>query len=187
MRRITYSFVLLAALAIFAKPSEKLPLTNELNAEEMPWFAFNAKDDKGTYQKIINRDDLKELARQKKYRKVVFSFFATWCNSCREGLKKISENAGELKKRGVLVVLVNIAEQDLKNFSYGKIDEWARQNKYFADDGLLVFDKYSTSLEDFGFGEKTPLPRTLIADINLRPLMLIGAEGDDYLQLLLKE
>jgi thiol-disulfide isomerase/thioredoxin len=190
MRRITYIFALLTALAAFAEPSEKLPLTDELKAE-MPWFAFNAKDGNGTYQKVINRDNLKELARQKKYRKVVFSFFATWCVPCREGLKKMSDNADELRKKNILVVLVNVAEQDLENYSYGKIDGWARQNKYFREEWLLVFDKYSTSLEDFGFqkndSEEAPLPRTLIADSNLRPLILIGNEGDNYLQLLLKE
>jgi len=188
--RITYSLILLLASAVFAKPSVKLPLPKELQAGELPWFAFDSKDDNGTYEKTVNNDNLKEFAKQQKYRKVVFSFFATWCVPCREGLKRISDNAAELKKKGVLVVLVNVGEEDLENYSPRKIEEWARQNGYFKGEGLLVFDKYSNSLENFGLqknsGEKAPLPRTLIADDNLRQLMLIGEEGDDYLQILWK-
>jgi len=191
MHRITYALVLLAALAALAKPSEKLPLPKELQAKEMPWFAFDAKDGNGTYQKTINRDNLKEFAKQKKYRKVVFCFFATWCVSCREGLKKINDNAEELKKKNILVVLVNVAEKEVEDYNYGKIDEWASQNQYFMDEWLLAFDQFSNSLEDFGLQKnesaEAPLPRTLITDSNLRPLILIGNEGDDYLRILLKD
>jgi len=191
MRRITQIFVLLLALAVFAKPSEKLPMANELQAGELPWFAFDAKDSDGTYDKVLNRNNLKEFAKQKKYRKVVFSFFATWCVPCREGLKRMSDNASELKKNDVLVVLVNVAERGLENYSRKKIDEWAKQNGYLKEEWLLAFDPFSNSLEDFGLQKngstETSLPRTLITDGNLHPLMLIGEEGDDYLQILLSE
>ncbi|MDR2594121.1 MAG: redoxin domain-containing protein [Fibromonadaceae bacterium] len=186
MQGITYLFVLLLALTAFAEPSKKLPLPKELQGE-LPWFAFDKKEGNG----VINNDNLKELANQKKYRKVVFSFFATWCLPCREGLKRMSESANELKKNGVLVVLVNVAERGLENYSRKKIDEWTRQNGYLKEDWLLVFDKFSNSLEDFGLqksgNEEAPLPRTLVTDENLRPLMLIGSEGDDYVQILLSE
>ena len=190
MRRITYLFILLLVLAAFSKPSEKLPLSKELQAGELPWFAFDVKDSNGTYEKTVNRDNLKELVRQNKYRKIVFSFFATWCIPCREGLKRMSDNAAELKKNGILVVLVNVAERDLENYSRRKIEEWARKNGYFKEEWLLVFDKFSSSLEDFGLqksgNEEAPLPRTLVTDENLRPLMLIGKEEDDYVQILWK-
>jgi len=190
MYRITYLFILLWALTAFSKPSEKLSLSKELQAEKLPWFAFDAKDSNGTYEKTVNRDNLKELVRQKKYRKVVFVFFATWCIPCREGLKKISDNSAELKKNGILIVLVNVAERNLENYSRRKIDEWARQNGYFKDEWLLVFDQFSNSLEDFGLhrndNAEVPLPRTLILDENLRPMMLIGKEEDDYVQILWK-
>jgi thiol-disulfide isomerase/thioredoxin len=186
MRGITCALILLFALAAFAEPSKKLPLPKELQASELPWFAFDAKEGNG----VVNNDNLKELAKQKKYRKVVFSFFATWCLPCREGLKRMSDNASELKKNGILVVLVNVAEKGLENYSRKKIDEWAKQNGYLKDGWLLVFDKFSSSLEDFGLqksgNEEAPLPRTLVTDENLRPLMLIGNEGEDYVQILLE-
>jgi thiol-disulfide isomerase/thioredoxin len=189
MHRIAHIFVLFFALAVFAKPSEKLPLPRELQAEEIPWFAFDSKDGNGAYEKVINRNNLKELARQKKYRKVVFSFFATWCVPCREGLKKMNDYSEELKKNGILVVLVNVAEKGLEDYSCEKIERWARQNKYLNDEWLLVFDQFSNSLEDFGLQKngstEAPLPRTLITDTNLRPLMLIGVEGEDYLRIII--
>jgi len=183
MRGIAYTFILLFALAALAKPTEKLPLTKELQAGELPWFAFDVKDGYG----VVNNDNLKEIVKQKKYQKVIFSFFATWCVACHEGLKKMSDNSDELKKKGILVVLVNVAEKGLENYSRKKIYEWIMQNRFFKDDWLLVFDQFSNSLEDFGLQKdhsETPLPRTLITDGNLRPLMLIGEEGDDFLQIL---
>ncbi|MDR2583731.1 MAG: redoxin domain-containing protein [Fibromonadaceae bacterium] len=190
MRKIT-TLILLSALAIFADPTKQLPFTKELQVEELPWLAFDAKDNKGTYDKVINSNHLKELIKQKKYRRVVFSFFATWCTLCREGLKQISNNSAELKKNGVLVVLVNAAEKDLDNYSSRKIEEWVKKDGYYKEEFLLVFDKFSNSLEDFGLkkrnnNDEVPLPKTVIADENLRPLMLIGQEGDDYVQLLWK-
>ena len=185
MYRIT-TLILLFALAVFAEPSKKLPLPKELQSSELPWFAFDVKDGDG----VINSDNLKELAKQKKYRKIIFSFFATWCLPCHEGLKRMSEKANELKKNGVLVVLVNVTEKDLENYSRKKIDEWVRQNGYLKEGWLLVFDKFGSSLEDFGLkrngNDEVPLPRTLITDENLRPIKLIGNEGDDYVQILLE-
>jgi len=64
------------------------------------------------------------------------------------------------------------------------------QNDYLKDEWMLVFDKFSNSLDDFGLqknGEEAPLPRTLVTDENLRPLMLIGNEGNDYVQVLLSK
>jgi len=181
--RIAFSFMILFALVVFAKPSAKLPLPKELQGEELPWFAFDAKD-----ENTVNRDNLKELVSQRKYRRVVFSFFATWCVPCREGLKRMSDNAEALRKRGVLVVLVNVAERDLDNYSRKKVDGWVRQNGYLKDEWLLVFDRFSNSLEDFGLrkngSEEAPLPRSLVTDVNLRALVLVGEEGDDFLRVL---
>jgi len=188
MFKIISALVLFCALAVFAKPSEKLVFQKELQVEELPWFAFDAKDDNGTYGKTINPENLKEIIKQKKYRKVVFSFFASWCTNCLEGLKRMSNNADALKKKGVLVVLVNVAERDLSKYSHKQIETWITDKKLLGSDWLLAFDKYSNTLESFGLhknsNEEATLPRTLITDDKLRPLVLIGAEGDDFLQLL---
>ncbi|MDR2583144.1 MAG: redoxin domain-containing protein [Fibromonadaceae bacterium] len=181
----------LSTLVVFAKPTEILDFTKELKTEELPWFAFDAKDkENGNYDKVINSDKLKELIKQKNYRRVVFAFFATWCAPCLEGLKKMSDNSEQLKKNGVLVLLVSVAEKDMETYSRKKIDEWLKQKKYLKDEWQLVFDPFNNSLEDFGLHKDrkadVPLPKTLVTDGNLRPVTLIGAEGDDFLQILMK-
>lgn len=169
-------FVCLSFLAnfSFAQKSQRLNLPKELQGE-LPWFALVAKDDAGTYNGVLNKDKIKAFAAQKNSKRVVISFWATWCEKCREGLAKMSKKAAELEKNGVLVVLVNVGEND-----YGKISEVA--SKYAKDGWLLGFDSFNNLPENFGLKGKgeMPLPRTLILDKDLRPLLLIGEEGDDF-------
>jgi thiol-disulfide isomerase/thioredoxin len=179
MRRIMFLLTVLASFSFAAKPSEKLPLPKELQSE-LPWFAMIAKDDYATYNGVINRDNLKEFAKQKNSKKIIFSFFATWCVPCHEGLKLMSEKAGELEKSGTLVVLVNVGEDD-----FGKVEEWIK--KYTKKEWLLGFDKFGNLPKNFGLskqGVDISFPRTLLTDANLKPLMLIGQEGDDFPQIL---
>jgi thiol-disulfide isomerase/thioredoxin len=181
MRRLTLNLLVLLAVFAFAKESQKLAMPPELQAEELPWFGPDAKDGKGTYNAVINNDKLKEIAKQRKKTRIVFSFFATWCAPCKVGLAKLSKNSEQLKKQGVLVVLVNVAEKDVDNYNYGKIESWAKE--YYKEEWLLVFDRFGSTLEDFGLSksrDNIPLPRTLVTDANLRPLMLLGYEGDDF-------
>ncbi len=182
MRRLALLFALplFSAVFCFAENSVKLPLPKELQAANLPWFALDMKDGDGTYNGVINNDKLKEAIKQKNGKRVVFAFFATWCLPCRVGLKLLGEKNDELKKRGILVVLVNIGERD-----YFKTDKWVKE--YAKEGWPLCFDKYNNLPESFGLtkqGVEMPLPATLVLDQNLRPLMFIGQEGDDYPQLL---
>ena len=187
MRRLALCLLILFNGFAFGKPSEKLPMPKELQAKELPGFGLDTKDGGGTYNAVTNNEKLKELAKQRNSRRVVFSFFATWCVPCQEGLKLLSDNSEELKKREILVVLVNVAEKDLENYNHGKIEGWLKENKYIKEGWLLAFDLFSNTLNDFGLSknnDNVPLPRTLVTDSNLHPLMLIGYEGDDFLQIL---
>jgi len=181
VRRALVFALLVASLGLsFAGTSEKLPLPKELQVAKLPWFAFDAKDGEGTYNGVINNYKLAEIARQRNSKRIVFAFFATWCLPCREGLKLMGEKNDELKKHGILVVLVNIGESD-----YVKIDKWIEE--YAEEDWLLGFDKFSNLPENFGLakqGAEMLLPATLVLDPDLRPLMLIGREGNDYPQIL---
>lgn len=184
MRRIMLFVCLVLAMPLlsFAKPSEKLPLPQELQASELPWFALIAEDGEA-YSSVINRDNLKEFAKRNNYRRVIVSFFATWCIPCREGLKLLGERANELKEKEILVVLVDVGEDDIN-----KVSRWAKQ--YIKKEWLLSFDKFGNIPEKFGLtkqGADMPFPRTLLLDTNLRTIMLIGQEGDDYPQILLSE
>jgi thiol-disulfide isomerase/thioredoxin len=175
-------FALLAVSAVFsfAGTSEKLSLPKELQTATLPWFALEAKDGEGTYNGIINNDKLKEIAQRRNSKRIVFAFFATWCAPCKEGLSRMSLNAAELEKRGILVVLINIGEND-----YGKIDEWAKT--YLKEQWLLGFDSFRNLPEDFGLSKRDsdmPLPKTLLLSPDLKPLMLLGNEGDDFPKIL---
>lgn len=181
MREITIILLLFISLA-FAQKSEILELPPELKSGELPWFALDTKDDRGYYNAVINNDKLKQIISQEKSEKIVFSFFATWCVPCKEGLKQLSNKASELKSKKIFVVLVNIGEAN-----YGKTDEWVKLTT--GRQWLLGFDKFANLPQDFGLikiGEEMSLPRTLITDSNLRPVALIGNEGSDYIKLLLE-
>jgi len=95
-------------------------------------------------------------------------------------LARMSKKATELEKDRVMIVLVNVGEDDC-----GKISKWV--NEYVKDGWLLGFDRFNNLPENFGLsknGAEMPLPKTLLLDQNLRPLMLIGQEGDDFPQIL---
>ncbi|MDR2732237.1 MAG: redoxin domain-containing protein [Fibromonadaceae bacterium] len=187
MRRLALCLLILFNGLAFSKPSKKLSLPKELQAKELPGFGLDTKDGGGTYNAVVNNEKLKELAKQRNSQRIVFSFFATWCVPCREGLKILSDNSKELEKMGILVVLVNVAEKNLENYNHGKIEGWLKENKYIKEGWLLVFDLFSNTLSDFGLSknnDNVPLPRTLVTDANLHPIKLIGYEGDDFPQIL---
>jgi len=182
MRRLMLFVCLALAMPplSFAEPSERLmPLPKELQAGELPWFAITAKDEGGKYS-ALNRDKLKEIAKQNGSKRVVFAFFATWCIPCLKGLKLMGEKANELKEKGILIVLINVGEDD-----YDKVSKWTEQ--YAKNGWLLGFDKYANLPVKFGLskqGENVPYPRVLILDSNLSPLTLLGQEGNDFPQIL---
>jgi thiol-disulfide isomerase/thioredoxin len=179
-------FASLALLAVVSHAkgdkSERLPLPPKLQGE-LPWFAMSEKDGKASCNGVMNKDKLKSVAAQRKSKKVVLAFYATWCVPCKEGLARLSKNASELERNGILVVLVNVGESDC-----GKTSKWV--DGYAKDGWLLGFDKFSNLPERFGLsgkGKEMPLPRTLLLGGDLQPLMLIGLEGDDYTDILLFE
>lgn len=182
MYRVILNLLLVLYGFSFARTSEKLPLPEELQAEELPWFAFEVKNGEGTYKEVINNGKLKNIVKRRNSERVVFAFFTTWCVPCREGLKLLGEKSAELKERKILVVLVNVGESD-----YVKVEKFIK--RYTGEGWLLVFDKFGNLPRDFGLtvqNGEMPLPRTLILDSNLRPLILIGEEGKDYPQVLWK-
>jgi len=176
-------FACLVFLANFSfaegKQSERLLLPKELKSE-IPWFALVAKDGENTYNGILSKDQIKSIAKQRNSKRVVFAFYATWCLPCREGLARLASNAVELEKSGVLVVLINVGEDD-----YVKTNKWV--SEYMKNWWLIGFDKFNNIPENFGLSKHDsdmPLPKTLLLDNNLRPLLLIGNEGDDFLQII---
>jgi len=162
------------------KPSERLPLTKQLQGE-IPWFALVAKDGENIYNGVLSKDKLKAIMKQRDSKRVVFVFYATWCIPCKEGIAKMSNNAADLEKSGILVVLINVGEAD-----YAKSSKFV--SMYVKDEWLFGFDKFNNMPENFGLSKKgdsqMPLPKTLLLDQDLKPILLIGNEGDDFPQIL---
>lgn len=171
--------LLLFVFPAFAQKSEVLQIPQELQAAELPWFAMTVENN-GVYNGVLNKSNLQELVKEKNSKGVIISFYATWCIPCREGLKRMSENAAEFKKRNLLVVLADIGEDD-----YDKINKFIKP--YTQPEWLLGFDRFGNIPEKFGFvkqGEEITFPKTLVLDSALHPVKLIGVEGDDFPQIL---
>lgn len=183
MRKIIF-FVCLAILAnfSFAQKTQTLPLPKQLKADTLPaFYTMLIKTAEGKYIDI-NKDDLKTIAEQRKSRKVVLSFYATYCVPCRTGLKKMSDSSAVLEKNNILVVLVNVNDQDSD-----KISKWEKE--YAKEGWLLGLDQACNLPKEFGLVKEDcaasiTLPKTLLLDSNLRPKKLIGTEGNDFLQIL---
>ncbi|MCL2261213.1 MAG: redoxin family protein [Fibromonadales bacterium] len=152
--------------------SQKLPLTAQLQKNSLPWFVARDRSDKDPF----TTNHLKALVGTNK--RVALVFFATWCIPCREGVVRLRDNQAELEKHGVLVVLVNAGE---KKFDYGAIEKWAKDSGHGK--WPVVLDKFGNILKNTGLNtgsEEMVFPKTILLDNQLKPLLLIGAEGKDW-------
>jgi len=151
--------------------SQILPLTAELQ-KGTPWFAARTRD----ATKPFTKKDLENLIGPQTKR-VALVFFASWCIPCREGVIRLRDNQAELDKNGVLVVLVNVGETELP-----KIENWVKTNG--NEKWPVVLDKFkSISLKTGLISDSETefiFPKTIVLDYQLKPILLIGAEGKDW-------
>ena len=158
----------------FAKDSAKLSFPAALK-DSLPWFAVRELGDNNT---PFTKRHLQQIAQKNK--RVALVYFATWCIPCREGLKKIAAQSDELAKAGTAVVLVNVGERETEVLV-------KYLNKLSLSNFKSVVDPFGRLTEGFGLkkeGENMALPRTIIVDSATKPLVMIGEEGDDFINLL---
>lgn len=175
---LTMLVVLLFSSALFAAEpapaSVKLPLPAVIQ-DSLPWFAvFELQNENAPF----TRNHLNILAQ--KSERVALVYFATWCIPCRVALKQISDNAAEIAAAKTSVVLVNVGEREKE-----KITNFLK--KFSLENAPAVVDPYGRLTEGFGLiktGENIDLPRTIIVDKSAHPVMMIGAEGSDYISIL---
>ena len=181
--RIILLTVLMSVFSFADGHSQRLELPRELQSSIIPNFFVLASNNEDE----LYRDDLKKNAEKAKAKRVVLSFFATYCVSCKEEFAVLKKNSDRLKREGVQVYLINVGE-DIHSQGE-KVAEMVK--KYAGNAFPFYFDPYVNSLKKFGLvkqNEEAKLPLTLILDSDLRVLsILIGEMGSDFPQILWSE
>lgn len=170
MKRNLLAFVIFTAQA-FATPSVILELPPQLSKGVLPAFTAKDRDANKNFQKR----HLEKLV-QPETERVALVYFATWCKPCIEGAERLRKNKKNLEKRNILVVFVNIGERDA-----GLVHKWIEQ--YGDLEFPLIMDTRSQMVGPFGLLEAdgtVAMPKTLVLDNELKPLFLLGTEGDDF-------
>jgi len=181
--RITQMAILLVALLpifSFAQKSTRLSLTKELKQGIIPDFFVLEKN--GIDE--LYRDDIKEAVKKAGAKRVVLSFFATYCIPCREEFAILKNNKGELEKQGILVYFIDVGEDIHSNV--GKVSEMVEKNAgdtfpYYFDPNVILFKSFGLVKQK----EEPSLPVTLILNSNLQVIgILKGKMGSDFPQVL---
>jgi peroxiredoxin len=176
------SHILIAVLVAFiaqahGAPSVHLELPEELFKESLPDFTAKDREANKNFQK---RHLLKLIEPETK--RVALVYFATWCKPCVNGAEELKKARKKLEKKGILTVFVNVGEKDVKS-----VHKWIK--KYADPNFPLIMDTRSQMVGPFGLLEPdgtVALPKILILDEKLKPLFLIGTEGDDFPEVLWK-
>jgi thiol-disulfide isomerase/thioredoxin len=161
----------LAAADAAMPASEQLPRCGDAEVgAEAPWLAGWTLD-----EEIFN---LTKPFADEGVQRLALVFWATWCQPCREGLMRLAEAAERLEAAGVAVALVNVGEEAPTVASFLQ-----RTPLPFP----VVLDPYRNCLDTYLTrpGGLTVLPLTVVLDRERRVVRIIGAEGDDYVELLL--
>ena len=132
----------------------------------------------------LSRDNLKEKAKQAGAKRIVISFFATTCTSCRAEFTLLGRKTSELEKNGVQIYLIDVGESIHKLGD--KVNEFVKE--YAGDSFPFYFDPNGNFLKKLGLVKKNgdfELPTTVVMDSDLRVLgVLLAVSEDDYPQIL---
>ncbi|MCL1967017.1 MAG: redoxin family protein [Fibromonadales bacterium] len=164
-----------------AGPSEKrLPLPKELQGSTIPDFNVRAIDNETEFSRKNLADEAKRLGAKR----VIFSFFATWCENCAIEFVKLKENSARLKEKGVLVYLIDVGEKIMQKGD--KVKEFVSQ--YAGDAFPFYFNQNLSLLKNFGIIEQSAtggeLPVIVVMDANLKALAVFTKAGNDFPQVL---
>jgi len=159
--------------------SVRLPLPKQLSAETLPPFTAKGQDGESMFQK---RHLERMIAQDPKIARVALVYFATWCHPCAVGSLKLKAAKEALKRNNVLTIYVNVGETDV-----AAVRKWIKD---FGDPGLpLIMDTKSQMVGPYGLTDpsgKVLMPRTIVLNRNLKPLFLLGTEGDDFPEIIWK-
>ena len=132
----------------------------------------------------FNREHVLEAVKKSGAKRVVLSFFATWCEVCAHEFVLLKNNADNLKKNGVQIYLINVGESIITK---GELAE-KFVKKYASGAFPNYYDPNANTLKRFGLIEnhqtKYPLPIIVVLDFNLKVLRVLRDPGDDFPQIL---
>jgi peroxiredoxin len=171
----------MCAISFGAGQSKKLsPLPKELQGDIVPNFFILAPDN----EKMLNKKGMAEEAKKLGAKRVVLSFFATWCINCQTEFFRLKENSGKLKENGVLVYLIDAGEDLMREGK--KVGDFV--GKFAGNSFPFYFDQNGTLLKNFGIVDKNAtefaLPLVVVMDADLRVLGAFTETGDDFPQIL---
>jgi len=164
------------AFALCFGQSQKIsPLPKQLQGT-IPNFKVLAIDN----ETELSQNDLKANAKKAGAKRIVLSFFATWCVNCQNEFALLKNKADELQKNGVQVYLIDVGENIHS--------DGAKVSKYAGDSFPLYFDPNGNLLRKSGFvqdGGRYSLPLIIILDPDLRVLgVLSKVDEKDFPQVL---
>jgi len=166
----------------FSGPSKKLlPLPKDLQGNVIPDFYVLAIDNETEF----SRDNLLAVAKRQGAKRIVLSFFASWCvENCAPEFVKLRENASILKEKGVQVFLIDVGEKIMQK---GKdVSEFV--SKYAGNAFPFYFNQNASVLKNFGIiapkATQIELPVIVVMDSNLKVLEVFTAAGNDFPQVL---
>jgi len=177
-----FATLLLTTLARSGEPSVMLPMPKELaSVDVIP--PFTAKDGEGenTFQL---RHLEKMIAKEPDVKRVALAYFATWCLPCADGAGKLKKAKAALKANGVMLIMVNVREGE---DDPAPVHKWIKN--YGDPEFPLIMDIKGQLAGPYGLIEQDGriiMPKTLVLDRQLKPLFLLGSEGDDFPEILWK-
>jgi len=175
----TFFIVLIMIATARSEPSAVLELPPQLSVDTLP--PFSAKDSKA--ERGFQRRHLEKMIEDNpKIKRVALVFFATWCKPCAEGAAKLKKARKILKENNVLAIFINVGEKEPE-----PVQKWIKD---YGDPKMpLIMDTKSQLAEQCGLMGPNGIaimPRTLVLDAKLKPLFLLGTEGDDFPEILWK-
>jgi len=190
--RVTVLFVARAAVALalfmsavsFAQEEERsqrvLPLPRQLQGGAAPSFFALGVDNETEF----NSGHILEAAKKSGAKRIVLSFWATWCVNCAGEFDLLKKNADNLKKNGVQVYLINVGESiHLKGADVEKFVK-----RYAGGAFPNYFDPNANTLKRLGLIAETqknyPLPIIVVLDGNLKVIEVFKEVGGDFPQIL---
>jgi peroxiredoxin len=180
--KLLRAITIISAMLLMTTPARSelsvvLELPKELAADILPTFSAKDKDAENGFQR---RHLEKMVADNPKTTRVALVYFATWCRPCAEGAAKLKKARKLLLENGVMAILVNVGEKEPE-----PVHNWVRE---YGDPKLpLIMDTKSQLAERCGLtgaNGVVVMPRTLVLDAKLKPLFLLGTEGDDFPEIL---